>query len=451
MNRWILALLVLLAGVLGSFKTAAAAQPVVTAGFDKKTQTVTIEGTHGDAAGLIVTVQVRTPANQLDYADQGVTGDGGAFRFAYKIGDAAPGAYRVISGGERADATASASFQIGPVTPELSLITAPQEPDGLNGWYVTPPLVEIRSSVGLPPGTTVEYRMNKKNWKGYAKPIVIETDGEHLIEYRLSERGSKEGPVQSATIKLDTKAPLTTAKVSYGEGGSHSSPSAPVVRLTAADNVSVTQTVYRLNGGAWSEYGQPVTISEQGSHTFEYKSYDQAGNEEPVKTVQVHHAPGAPMLHVGVDKPVLQRADNKLVTVTASVYAGEGSRFKSIVLTSITANEPVRPGDIQGARYGTLDTSFKLRAKADANGSGRLYVITYTATDYAGRKSTASATVEVPVHRSGARSESADGLQPEDTLHLNLEDDFDDSEEFMDFNDFESFEDFEEMEEYEVK
>ncbi len=67
------------------------------------------------------------------------------------------------------------------------------------------------------------------------------------------------------------------------------------------------------------------------------------------------------------------------------------SGVESVVLTSITSNQPDSGlGDIE-ANFGTAATSFSLRAE-----KSRIYMITYTATDKAGNKTVTSVTVTVP-------------------------------------------------------
>jgi hypothetical protein len=68
-----------------------------------------------------------------------------------------------------------------------------------------------------------------------------------------------------------------------------------------------------------------------------------------------------------------------------------------IKLESITANEPMNKDDIQDAQIGTDDRQFKLKAERDGkNKTGRIYTVTYSATDATGNKAIASATVVVP-------------------------------------------------------
>jgi hypothetical protein len=75
----------------------------------------------------------------------------------------------------------------------------------------------------------------------------------------------------------------------------------------------------------------------------------------------------------------------------------------SVVLVSITSNEPdngLGDGDtgydIQDAEFDTLDLSFKLRAEREGLSSGRIYTVTYRATDDAGNSSTVCEHVIVP-------------------------------------------------------
>ena len=54
-------------------------------------------------------------------------------------------------------------------------------------------------------------------------------------------------------------------------------------------------------------------------------------------------------------------------------------------------------GDIQGAVLGTDDRQFSLAATREGgNLAGRVYTLTYSATDGSGNKATASTTVTVP-------------------------------------------------------
>ena len=78
---------------------------------------------------------------------------------------------------------------------------------------------------------------------------------------------------------------------------------------------------------------------------------------------------------------------------------------------SVTSNEPEsgflgngdKGPDIQGAAIGTDDRAFSLRSERGTGGqsTGRVYTITYRATDASGNTKDAVATVTVPTSNSG--------------------------------------------------
>ena len=105
-----------------------------------------------------------------------------------------------------------------------------------------------------------------------------------------------------------------------------------------------------------------------------------------------------PTLSVTLSPATLWPPNDKLVSVTAAITVKDDyDPEPEIKLESITANETLAANDIQGAQFGTDDRSFSLAAKrAGTNPTGRIYTITYSATDGSGNKSTASATVIVP-------------------------------------------------------
>ncbi|SFE62188.1 Cadherin-like beta sandwich domain-containing protein [Paenibacillus catalpae] len=194
---------------------------------------------------------------------------------------------------------------------------------------------------------------------------------------------------------VDTTAPATTDNAPSG-WMNHD----VTVQLTANDAVSgVAATYYALDGGA-KQKGTSIQVTEDGVHTLVYWSEDHEGNVEAAHTVTIQMDKTAPVLSVTLDKTELWPANHKLVNVNAGVEGTDHtSGIASIVLTSITSNEPLAEGanaDIQGADFGTLDLLFNLRAEHSGEGDGRTYTITYTAVDKAGNVTENSVIVAVP-------------------------------------------------------
>ncbi|MCR4297124.1 MAG: hypothetical protein NUV75_00005 [Gallionella sp.] len=105
-----------------------------------------------------------------------------------------------------------------------------------------------------------------------------------------------------------------------------------------------------------------------------------------------------PILSVTLSPAILWPPNDKLVPVTAAIAVTDDyDPEPEIKLESINASETLAAGDIQDAQFGTDDRSFSLAAKrAGTNQAGRVYTVTYSATDASGNKATASATVTVP-------------------------------------------------------
>lgn len=103
-----------------------------------------------------------------------------------------------------------------------------------------------------------------------------------------------------------------------------------------------------------------------------------------------------PDLRVTFAPAVLWPPNGKFVPIQATVAALDRcDAFPKVTLVSITSNEPA-PLFVQGAAFFTDDRTFALRAERDGGGSGRVYTVTYRATDNAGNWVDKAATVRVP-------------------------------------------------------
>ena len=110
----------------------------------------------------------------------------------------------------------------------------------------------------------------------------------------------------------------------------------------------------------------------------------------------------APTMEVSVTPDQLWPANHKYVTVQATVTAADNfDPNPTITLVSVTSNEPDNEqGNGDGNTVNDIvildDFTFQLRAERSAQGTGRIYTITYQVTDACGNVSIQSATVTVP-------------------------------------------------------
>ncbi len=110
-----------------------------------------------------------------------------------------------------------------------------------------------------------------------------------------------------------------------------------------------------------------------------------------------------PSLSISVSPNVLFPPTHKYVTVNATVSVSDNvDPDPTVTMLSVTSNEPDNaPGDADGNTTRDIrilgDFSFRLRAERSEIGTGRVYTITYQATDAHGNATVSSATVSVPL------------------------------------------------------
>ena len=168
---------------------------------------------------------------------------------------------------------------------------------------------------------------------------------------------------------------------------------------------SITQNFPVINPAQTFQYSVTVPQRDQpylnGHFTVRF-GYSKGTYEGPSfwsytgPIVPIDNTP--PSLTVSLNPAVLWPPNNKLVPIHATIAVKDDyDPEPEIKLESITATETLATGDIQDAQLGTDARQFSLAAKrAGNNMAGRIYTVTYSATDASGNKATASATVAVP-------------------------------------------------------
>ena len=205
----------------------------------------------------------------------------------------------------------------------------------------------------------------------------------------------------------------------------------PVANAGASQTLGCTGqngTVVTLNGSGSSDPdGDPLTYVwkdaagnvvgtsavaqrtlSSGTYTFTLTVTDTGGLSSSAATQITIQDTTAPVLSVSLSPNSLWPPNHKLTPIAATVSASDAcSANPSVRLVSIVSNElddgtgdGDQPNDIQAisggpAPFGTDVRSFLLRAERAGGGSGRIYAVTYSATDAAGNSTTASAVVVV--------------------------------------------------------
>ena len=163
--------------------------------------------------------------------------------------------------------------------PTTTHTLAPAAPDGAQQWYRSP----VQVTLATESGATTEYRIGTSGaFQPYTAPFTLDDDGTHTVEYRSRDAAGNQEAAKSFSVKVDLTGPTSSAALdpaAPGAGGTYDGP--VTVTLTGSDAAGgsgVAGLEYRLDGGAWTAYGQPVAVSAEGAHTVEHRATDTAGN-----------------------------------------------------------------------------------------------------------------------------------------------------------------------------
>ncbi|GLX11037.1 alpha-L-fucosidase [Microbispora sp. NBRC 16548] len=145
-------------------------------------------------------------------------------------------------------------------------------------------------------------------------------EGSSLKQWRLDTSPNLRWRLNKAA-NADKTAPVTTATTdpAQPEGGSFTGP--VTVTLKAVDETGgsgVAKTEYKLDGGDWTAYTEPVKVSGDGQHTLAYRSTDKAGNAEEAKTLTLTiSTPATPTVKLTVTAASRCIGTSAYVAVTA--------------------------------------------------------------------------------------------------------------------------------------
>jgi hypothetical protein len=193
--------------------------------------------------------------------------------------------------------------------------------------------------------------------------------------------------------------------------------SVPAVECTGAGGayVSLSATAHDLCGGtvtlsndhAPANGGDATGPFLLGTTSVQFTALDARGNIATCAASVTVQDTQPPTLNVLADPAVLWPPNHELMPVGVSWQTGDvcdpsGVRVE---LVSVTSSEPDdapgnddggTSGDIQGADFGTPDSTVLLRAERDGKGPGRVYQLNYRAIDRAGNATPAFGVVTVP-------------------------------------------------------
>ena len=209
------------------------------------------------------------------------------------------------------------------------------------GWVGEMPVVvnlhAADSKIGV---ENTYYSVNDSDFEE-GTTFTVAKDGINKISfYSVDKLGNKEA-LQTAYIKIDITAPVTTANAPENWSKDNVS-----VNLAATDEQSgVANTLYSIDGSNFTE-GTSFTVTGEGNHKISFYSADTAGNKEVAKSIEIKIDTTAPVTTVvsPVDTEKFY-TDNVSVSLAANdeqsgvantLYSIDGSDFTKG--TSFTVN-----------------------------------------------------------------------------------------------------------------
>lgn len=150
---------------------------------------------------------------------------------------------------------------------------------GSNGWHVSAVIVTLSATDDGGSGLQgMTYSIDGGEWTAYVSPIQFSTEGEHSLNYRARDNFGNLEAVRSLSFKIDLGAPQTGAVI----GGTPCNgwyTASVTASLDAVDEVSgISSITYRVNGGSWAVYTNPLNFSTDGTWFVEWNAADNAGN-----------------------------------------------------------------------------------------------------------------------------------------------------------------------------
>lgn len=194
-------------------------------------------------------------------------------------------------------------------------------------------------------------------------------DGSGYYACALANDGIEDSAwdVSAASFGIDNTLPSVSHSLSGTVGSSGWYRSAVTATVSCSDATSgVASRQYSLNGGAFQAYGSAVTISAQGSTTFQSRCTDNAGNvaSSAVSTISI---------------------DTNIPSTSASLSgtAGSGGWYRSAVTTTLSCSDPVPGSGCSFNQYNLDGAGFVTGNGVTVSGQGA-HTFQYRSQDVAG-------------------------------------------------------------------
>ncbi len=170
-------------------------------------------------------------------------------------------------------------------SPQTDLEVIPREPDGIEGWYVTRPIVSIITSE---PGCKMEYRTSPADDFIETEGEINLPEGDYWFEYRSIDLSGNMGVTHRERFKVDLDRPVIFSRIIpvHPDGKKGWYVTNPELSLRW-DDENLATILLSTNGGPWEEWKGNIEIPD-GEHGIEAKAVDTAGLESDILLINLN-------------------------------------------------------------------------------------------------------------------------------------------------------------------
>ncbi|MEV4534124.1 family 16 glycoside hydrolase [Asanoa sp. NPDC049518] len=251
-----------------------------------------------------------------------------------------------------------------------------------DGAYVDVATVTVAATDEGSGVASIEYSLDGAPYSAYTAPFAVNQRGVHTVSARATDEAGNTSTPTTVQFTVaegpagDNTPPTVTASVAGDQNEQGAYVGSATVTVTATDAESGVDTVeYAVDGGAWTAYTAPVTVTATGSHTLTFRATDEAGNTSTPGNVQfaVADAPNPDQTAPTANATVAGNRDS------TGAYVGAAT----VTVTASDADSGVATVEysLDGAPYATYT------APVSVNQPGS-HTVSYRATDRAGNTST---------------------------------------------------------------